>query len=248
VKQRADVLLVERGLAESRGQAQRLLMAGLVYLGEQRLNKPGERIDAEANLSVRQQPRFVSRGGDKLDAAMSELNITVSGCVCVDIGAATGGFTDCLLQRGASRVYAVDVGHGQLSNKLRQDPRVVNWEGINARTLTADCFPDVIDWLCVDASFIAIDRLIGAFARILSPGRHLLALIKPQFEVGREQARRSRGVVRDAAVRAQAIERARAVVVATGFELLGACDSSLRGPKGNLEHFLLARRTLANPP
>lgn len=243
MKQRADILLVERGLAESRSQAQRLLLAGLVYLGEQRVDKPGERIDVEASLSVRQLPRFVSRGGDKLDAAINELNITVAGRVCVDVGASTGGFTDCLLQRGASRVYAIDVGHGQLADKLRQDPRVVNWEGVNARTLTADCFADVIDWLCVDASFIGIDRLVAAFARVLSPGGCLVALIKPQFEVGREQARCSRGVVRDVAVRAAAIDRARSTVAAAGFELLGACDSSLRGPKGNLEHFLLARRT-----
>ena len=242
MKRRADALLLDLGLAPSRAQARALLMAGHVYLGEQRVDKPGQLLPEDARLTVRQLPRFVSRGGDKLDGALDALSLDLTGAAALDIGASTGGFTDCLLQRGAARVIAVDVGRGQLAQKLRADPRVTSWEGVNARYLKPCDLPYPIDWVVVDASFIGLDKLLGAIAALLAPGRHLLALVKPQFEVGRQEARRARGVVRDPAVRAASISRVRSEMSAAGFQILGECDSPLPGPKGNLERFVLARR------
>ena len=242
MKQRVDLLLVEQGLAESRSQAQALIMAGLVYCGETRVQKSGDRLDDAAALKVRDRARFVSRGGDKLQSALETLHIDVKNLVCADIGASTGGFTDCLLQNGAARVYAIDVGHAQLADKLRSDPRVVSREGVNARYLTAADFPETIDWVVVDASFIGLDRLVAAFAAILPEKGQLLALIKPQFEVGRREASRSKGVIRDAELRAEAIDKAKRAVVSAGFEITGSCDSTVHGPKGNVEHFVHARR------
>jgi len=242
VKQRVDLLLVERKLAESRSQAQGLIMAGRVYNGEARVDKAGDQLDEKANLSVRSAPHYVSRGGDKLEGALRDLELVVEGQICADIGASTGGFTDCLLQKGAARVYAIDVGHAQLADKLRRDPRVISREGINARTLLAQDFPEAIDWIVVDVSFIGLDRLVPAFANILTSGRHLLALIKPQFEVGREAASRAKGVIRDPQLRQAAIGQAKKAIAAAGFEVVGACDSKVHGPKGNVEHFVYARR------
>jgi 23S rRNA (cytidine1920-2'-O)/16S rRNA (cytidine1409-2'-O)-methyltransferase len=242
VKQRADLLLVERQLAGSRGQAQGLIMAGRVYNGEARVEKPGDRLDQAVKLSVRSAPHYVSRGGDKLEGALSDLELVVEGQICADIGASTGGFTDCLLQKGAARVYAIDVGHAQLADKLRRDPRVISREGINARTLLAQDFPEPIDWIVVDVSFIGLDRLVAAFANILPSGRQLLALVKPQFEVGRQEASRAKGVIRDPQLREAAIVHAKDAIAAAGFEVVGACDSIVHGPKGNIEHFVYARR------
>ena len=174
MKQRADLLLVERRLAESRSQAQALILAGRVHSGQSRVEKPGDRLDVDSELCVRLPARFVSRGGDKLQAAMDELGIDVSGQVCADIGASTGGFTDCLLQHGATRVYAVDVGHAQLADKLRCDPRIVSRERVNARHLTSSDFPETIHFIAVDVSFIGLDRLAAAFAAILPSGGQLL--------------------------------------------------------------------------
>lgn len=242
MRRRADVLLAELGLASSRAQAQALVMAGQVYWGEQRVDKPGQLLAEDATLTVRQGPRFVSRGGDKLDGALDMLSLDVSGATALDIGASTGGFTDCLLQRGAVRVIAVDVGRGQLAQKLRNDPRVVNWERTNARYLKAEDLPHPVDWVVVDASFIGLDKLLPTLRDVLTPGHHLLALVKPQFEAGRDEARRARGVIRDPTVREASLARVRAQIIATGFEILGECDSSLPGPKGNLERFVLAQR------
>ncbi len=242
MKYRVDVLLVERGLVPSRTQAQALILAGRVFLGEQRVDKPGTQMRDDVVLTVRETSRYVSRGGDKLAGAISELNVEVTDAVCVDVGASTGGFTDCLLQAGARRVYAIDVGHAQLADKLRRDPRVINREGENARHLEAGSFPEPIDWLVVDASFIGLEKLVEAFARVLPSGARLLALVKPQFEAGREEVRRGQGVIRDPVVREAAIARVREQVELAGFELLGACDSRVHGPKGNVEHFLLARK------
>src|SRR4051812_13230931 len=186
---RADVLLVERGLAETRARAQALLLAGQVRSGEARVDKPGPRLAGDAPLAVAARPRFVSRGGDKLDHAIdafTPLGLVIAGRRCLDVGASTGGFTDCLLQRGAARVVAVDVGYGQLAQKLRDDPRVENRERVNARELAeADLVPSP-ELVVVDASFIGIGKLIGAIARVLPAGGELLALVKPQFEAGRE--------------------------------------------------------------
>jgi 23S rRNA (cytidine1920-2'-O)/16S rRNA (cytidine1409-2'-O)-methyltransferase len=245
-KLRVDVLLVERGLAESRARAQALLVAGRVFSGEQRIDKPGTLLSPEAPLAVRGDDNpFVSRGGLKLAGALdafAPLGLDPRGKVAVDVGASTGGFTDCLLQRGALRVHAVDVGWGQLHPRLRTDPRVDVRERTNARTLQASDFPDPIDLIVVDASFIGLGSLASALAATLRPGGDLCAMIKPQFEAGREEVRRGRGVIRDEGVRQEAIRKAKDALAAAGFEVVGSCDAPLAGPRGNLEHFVHARR------
>jgi 23S rRNA (cytidine1920-2'-O)/16S rRNA (cytidine1409-2'-O)-methyltransferase len=246
-KIRLDALLVERGLVPTRSVAVGCILAGRVYSGDRRLDKPGTPLDREAPLVVRELPRYVSRGGVKLEGALLAFGLDVSGCTWLDVGASTGGFTDCLLQHGAPRVYAVDVGRGQLAEKLRQDPRVENRESTNARHLNAGDFPEPIGGVVVDASFIGLGKLLPALARVLAPGGRLLAMIKPQFEAGRELAREHRGVISDAALRTSIIEGVTREVLEHGFRVLGSCDSSLAGPKGNLEHFVLAERTLETP-
>ncbi len=242
MKKRADVLLFERGLCQSRTQAQALLLAGRVFMGEQRIDKAGTLLSPDVQLTVRQALRFVSRGGEKLEGALDDFALDPTGRVCLDIGASTGGFTDCLLQRGARRIYAVDVGHGQLAQSLREDPRVVCREGENARFLGPESFPESIDWIVVDASFISLGTLLPACARILHAFGLLLALVKPQFEVGRKEATRHAGVIRDPMLREAAIGHVREELAVAGFEVVAGKDSHLRGPKGNLEHFLYARR------
>jgi 23S rRNA (cytidine1920-2'-O)/16S rRNA (cytidine1409-2'-O)-methyltransferase len=219
-----------------------LVRAGCVYAGARRIGKAGQLLRADALLTVCAQSRFVSRGGDKLDGALHALAFDVAGMTAVDIGASTGGFTDCLLQRGARAVIAIDVGHFQLAERLRADPRVTNIEGVNARQLTRDLLPGPVDLVVVDVSFISLRILAPAIADVLDPGGHLLALVKPQFEVGREEARRARGVVRDPVVRSSAITRVHGEVQCAGFQVTGECDSTLPGLGGNLECFLLARR------
>lgn len=242
---RADELLVARGLAASRAQAQALIMAGKVTSGPRRIDKPGTRLPPDAELAVASGPRFVSRGGDKLDHALHAFEahgLDVSGCVCLDVGASTGGFTDCLLQRGAARVIAVDVGYGQLAAKLRADARVDVRERVNARELTPSDFDAPVDVVVVDASFIGIAKLIDPIAGVLRPGGALVALVKPQFEAGREAASKGRGVIRDEAVRLAAVASAREAVERAGFTLIAEADSEVHGPKGNIERFLFARR------
>jgi 23S rRNA (cytidine1920-2'-O)/16S rRNA (cytidine1409-2'-O)-methyltransferase len=242
---RVDQLLVERGLAPSRAKAQALVMAGAVSSGDRKIEKVGTPLDADAELRVARAARFVSRGGDKLEHALSAFAATgldVAGSIAVDIGASTGGFTDCLLSRGAAKVYAVDVGYGQLAAKLRSDPRVVVRERTNARDVTASDFDEPIDLVVVDASFIGLSKLMPAIARILRAEGALVALVKPQFEAGKEAANRGRGVIRDAAVRERAIGEARNSVIEAGFVLHAGIDSALAGPKGNVEHFLYATR------
>lgn len=211
-------------------------------MGEARIEKPGTRLHVDSPLSVRKVQSFVSRGGDKLDLAITDLALDPKGATCVDVGASTGGFTDCLLKRGASKVYAVDVGQGQLAHSLRSDARVVVREGVNARYLTRADFDEKIEWIVVDASFIGIEKLISAIANFAAEGATLLALIKPQFQAGRDEVRRGKGVIRDPIVRARAIEEAAAHVASAGFQLLGQCDCRVPGPKGNVEHFVWARR------
>jgi 23S rRNA (cytidine1920-2'-O)/16S rRNA (cytidine1409-2'-O)-methyltransferase len=242
---RADAMLVARGLADSRAQAQALIMAGEVTSAGRRIEKPGVLLVSDAELTVAARPRFVSRGGDKLDHALTSfasLGLEVTGKVCLDVGASTGGFTDCLLQRGAVRVIAVDVGYGQLAQKLRVDPRVDVRERVNARELRPADLSVPPDLVVVDASFIGIGKLIGAIAGLLSPGGELIALVKPQFEAGREAVSRGRGVIRDEPIRRAAIADARAAIEAAGFAVLGEVDSAVPGPKGNVEHFIYARR------
>ncbi len=241
-RERADLLLLMQGLASSRSQAQALLLAGRVYMGDQRIDKPGTGLPIEARLTVAPGPKFVSRGGLKLEGALTELELSVKGLSAADVGASTGGFTDCLLQHGAKKVYAIDVGHGQLAQKLRDDPRVVVLERTNARHLKADSLGELVELVVVDASFISLEKLLGGIGNILKPGGLLLALIKPQFEVGRREASRGQGVVRDAAVRDAVIRATLDSVSAHGFRVRAECACALKGPKGNLEHFVLAAR------
>jgi 23S rRNA (cytidine1920-2'-O)/16S rRNA (cytidine1409-2'-O)-methyltransferase len=227
---------------ESRTRAQARILAGQVFWETRRIEKAGDQVPEDAVLRVTELERYCSRGGKKLEGALADLNVDVSGVVAVDVGASTGGFTDCLLQHGAARVYAVDVGHGQLAEKLRQDARVVIMDRTNARHLTPESFPEPVALTVVDASFISLDKLLPAIAGFSRPGARLLALIKPQFEVGREEATRSRGVVSDEATRAEAVERALAHVAESGFDVMSDARCRVPGPQGNVEHFVLARR------
>ena len=242
-KRRIDLLLVEPGLAPSRAVAQALVLAGKVFLGDRRIDKAGAEVAIDAGVTVQESERFASRGGHKLLGALEALHCDVTDSICADVGASTGGFTDCLLQRGARRVYAIDVGHGQLAHKLVTDARVVIMDRTNARNVGRQHFTELPDLVVVDASFISLEKLLPAIASWLDPGRRLLAMIKPQFEVGREEARRQRGVIRDAAVRGAAIERVLESVRASGFEVRAGIDSALPGPKGNVEYFVLAERS-----
>jgi 23S rRNA (cytidine1920-2'-O)/16S rRNA (cytidine1409-2'-O)-methyltransferase len=241
-KRRVDLLLVERGLVESRARAQALVLAGKVYTGDRRIEKAGVELDPGVELTVRESERFASRGGYKLLGALQALSCPVASATCADVGASTGGFTDCLLQLGASKVYAIDVGHGQLAHKLATDARVVVMDRTNARLVTREQFEDRLDLVVVDASFISLEKLLPAISSWLDPGARLLAMVKPQFEVGRDEARRTRGVIRDPNVRLAAIEQVLEAVRASGFELRGGADSEVPGPKGNVEYFALAER------
>ena len=242
-KRRVDLLLVERGLAESRARAQALVLAGKVFVGDRRIEKAGVELEPSADLSVRESERFASRGGYKLLGALDGLGCAVTGAVCADVGASTGGFTDCLLQLGAAKVYAIDVGHGQLAHKLATDARVVVMDRTNARHVTRDAFADPLDFVVVDASFISLEKLLPAIAAWLSPSARLLAMIKPQFEVGRDEARRAHGVIKDPDVRRAAIDHVLEAVRASGFVVQGGADSTVPGPKGNVEYFVLASKT-----
>jgi 23S rRNA (cytidine1920-2'-O)/16S rRNA (cytidine1409-2'-O)-methyltransferase len=242
-KVRADQLLVQLGLAPTRTKAQALLLAGSVYQDEVRIDKPGTMLAEDTELHLRGETmRYVSRGGYKLEGALETFRVDVSDMRCLDLGASTGGFTDCLLQRGAREVIAVDVGYGQLAQKLRDDRRVHSLERTNAKSLKPGDIGGTVDLTVVDASFIGLGKLLPAIAECTRLGGMLVALVKPQFEVGREVAARGRGVVSDDAERKGAIESAVAEVAHSGFDVLGQCDSSLRGPKGNLEAFVHAIR------
>lgn len=237
-KVRLDALLVAQGWAESRERAQRLIMAGAVWCEGRRLDKPGLRLAADSPLEIQGDPcPFVSRGGLKLAGALDRLGLDPRGLVCADIGASTGGFTDCLLQRGAARVYAIDVGRHQIHERLRADPRVVSLERTNARHLTETSLPERVALATVDVSFISLSLILPALARILAPGAQVLALVKPQFEAGPAQVHR--GVVRDPAVHRDVLTQTDAVAAALGWSRRGACVSPLRGPAGNREFFLL---------
>lgn len=242
MKRRIDALLVERGLAPTRTRAQALVMAGRVFVGEKRIDKAGAMLDDAVHIDVRGDEPFVSRGGVKLDGALTAFHLDVTGLRCLDIGAGTGGFTDCLLKRGAKSVAAVDVGYGQLAHSLRMDARVTVIERTNARDLEPAAIGGLVDVVVVDASFIGLGKLASAIRRNLAPGGTLVAMIKPQFEVGREEASRTKGVVRDPEIRRAAIDEARAALEAEGFSILAEADSTLPGPKGNVEAFVLCRR------
>ncbi len=242
-KIRLDHLLVARGLAPSRARAQAIVLAGDVWVAGARVDKAGALVRDDILVDVRAADHpYVSRGGVKLAGALDVFALDVHGFRCLDVGASTGGFTDCLLQRGAAHVVAVDVGYGQLAHKLRIDARVLVMERTNARTLTAEAIGGPVDLTVVDASFIGLDKLMSAIALCTRDAGILVALVKPQFEVGRTEASRGRGVVRDEATRFEAIARAAHAVAESGFDVLARCDSALTGPKGNLEAFVHARR------
>ena len=240
-KSRLDLLLVERGLAETRTQAQALILAGDVFVGEQPAEKPGSLVPGDAPLRLRQKLRYVSRGGLKLEGALRQLAISVEGKICVDIGASTGGFTDCLLQAGAQRVYAIDVGRGQLHSRLAADPRVVSREGVNARYLSEADLPELVDVATVDVSFISLTQVLPAVLRRLRQGGTLIALVKPQFEVGRSKVAKG-GVVKDPVAREQAIRKIAAFLEGEGLRVLGRLDSPIAGPAGNIEVLIAATR------
>jgi len=242
-KVRIDQLLVDRALAPTKARAQAIVLGGSVWVEDQRIDKAGALVRADAAVEIRgESQRYVSRGGTKLEGALAAFTFDVTGLTCLDVGASTGGFTDCLLQHGARAVVAVDVGYGQLAHKLRVDPRVKVLERTNARDLTPEAIGGAVDLTVVDASFIGLGKLLAAVARCTRPGGALIALVKPQFEVGREEASRGKGVIRDVQVRAGAIAEAALEVRAHGFTVLGQADCVIEGPKGNLEAFVYARR------
>lgn len=241
MKERADVLLTERGLAESREKARSLIMAGQVYLGGCRVEKPGERVETDAVMEVRGGEEFVSRGGKKLARAIEVFGIRLAGLVCADIGASTGGFTDCMLQNGAARVYAIDVGYGQLAWKLREDKRVVNIERTNIRYITPAQLPEPLDFFSVDVSFISLKLVLPAVAPFLAADAGGVCLIKPQFEAGREWVGKN-GVVRREEGHIEAIERVLAILSDCGLVVRGLTYSPIKGPKGNIEYLVYAAR------
>ncbi len=223
-----------------------MILAGRVQVDGSRVDKSGTLITTEARIELMgETARYVSRGGVKLEGAIDTLSVPVAGLRCLDVGASTGGFTDCLLQRGAASVAAVDVGYGQLAQKLRNDTRVLVLERTNARSLAPDAIGGAVDLTVVDASFIGLDKLLDAIVRCTKPGGALLALIKPQFESGREEVAKGRGVISDPVVRQTAIDGVIGAVAFHGFAIEGTCDSSITGPKGNLEAFVYARKPLS---
>jgi len=234
IKLRVDVLLMQRSLVESRSQAQRLVMAGQVRAAGQVVQKPSDLVSETADLQIESGPEFVSRGGEKLAAALARFPIEVKGCVCADVGSSTGGFTDCLLQRGAAKVYAIDVGYGVLHWKLRQNPKVIVMERTNARYVHT--LPETVALVTLDASFISLKILLPvAMGWLPVEGGDVVPLIKPQFEAGREEAQRGEGVIRDAKVHRQVLEEVLNFAVQQGYALKGLITSPLRGPKGNIE-------------
>ncbi len=233
-KTRLDTFLVSRGLAESRHKAQRLIMAGQVLVDDQVVDKPGRRVPDDARVTVSQGLRYVSRGGIKLEHALSRLQVDVMGKIVADVGASTGGFTDCVLQQGAQKVYAIDVGYGQLAWRLRQDPRVVVLERTNIRYL--DSLPDPVDLATVDVAFISLKLVLPPVMDLLQPKGEILALVKPQFEAGREQVGKG-GVVKDPAVHRAVLEDIATWAMTAGLRVRGLVTSPTTGPAGNVEFF-----------
>lgn len=242
MKERLDVLLVNRGLAPSREKAKAMIMEGNVFVDQQREDKAGASFDVEAKIEVRGNTlKYVSRGGLKLEKAMTHFGITLDGKVCMDIGASTGGFTDCMLQNGAVKVYAVDVGYGQFAWKLRQDERVVCMEKTNIRYVTPEDIADRLEFASVDVSFISLTKVLGPARALLTDNGEMVCLIKPQFEAGREKVGK-KGVVRDKAVHEEVIEKVISFAMEIGFEVLNLEYSPIKGPEGNIEYLVYIRK------
>jgi 23S rRNA (cytidine1920-2'-O)/16S rRNA (cytidine1409-2'-O)-methyltransferase len=241
-KQRADQLLVDRALAESRAKAQALILAGLVFSGERKIEKAGQVLPADAPLEVRgREHPWVSRGGIKLAHALDHFQWEVTGALALDVGASTGGFTDVLLQRGAAKVFAVDVGTNQLAWKLRRDPRVVVHEQTNARHLSGEIITEPVDIIVCDASFISLAKVLDKALDFAAPGGRLVALVKPQFEAERAEIGKG-GVVRDPAVHLRVSEAAKSWVRSRGWDVVGLVESPITGPEGNKEFLIAAQR------
>ncbi|MBQ4365129.1 MAG: TlyA family RNA methyltransferase [Clostridia bacterium] len=242
-KKRLDTALFERGFSESREKAKALIMAGQVYVNNQKVTKSGETVKEGDCLEVRgDKLPFVSRGGLKLQKALEQFPLDLSGCVCMDIGASTGGFSDCMLQHGATKVYAIDVGYGQLAWKLRADPRVVNLERTNFRYVTREQIPEAIDFASVDVSFISLRLIVPVMRDLLRSGGKAVCLIKPQFEAGRDKVGK-KGVVREQSVHIEVVEGIVAFLLETGFSVLGLDYSPVKGPQGNIEYLVLVEKT-----
>ena len=241
-RERIDKLLVEKGLAESRTKAQAMIMAGVVLVAEQRVDKPSDQFPTDVQIRIKRSDdptsRYVGRGGLKLEGALREFQLDVKGLVCLDVGASTGGFTDCLLQQGAARVVALDVGHNQIDWRLRQDPRVEVREGVNARFLKAEDFATKFDLVVVDVSFISLTKVLPAIVPLINQSGRLITLIKPQFEVGRGEVG-SGGIVKDPEKHDRVIEEVTKAAVAQGLTLVTVIDSPIRGAEGNLEFLAL---------
>jgi 23S rRNA (cytidine1920-2'-O)/16S rRNA (cytidine1409-2'-O)-methyltransferase len=246
-KIRLDNLLVERGWAETRARAQALILAGRVLVEGVPVTKAGALVPAEARISLKGAPAYVSRGGEKLAAALDHFGVDPKGLVCLDAGASTGGFTQVLLRRGAAKVYAVDVGYGQLDQSLRQDPRVVVQERTNIRLLPKEAVPEPIDLATLDLSFISLTLVIPKIVEFLRPGGAILALVKPQFEVGKGRVGKG-GVVRDPELQREAVERVARAARNLGLESSPPFPSPIKGPKGNQEYFLLLKDMSPVPP
>jgi len=243
-KVRADQLLVDRGLVESRTRAQALILAGLVYHGEKKVDKAGQALPDDAPLDVRGRDHpWVSRGGLKLDHGLTQFGWNVTGAIAMDVGSSTGGFTDVLLTRGAMRVYAVDSGTNQLAWKLRQDPRVIVLEQTSARILTEAHIPEPVDILVCDASFISLAKVLERPMQFAKPGARLLALIKPQFEAGREEVGKG-GVVRDPHVHLRIVSEVKSWLTSEGWDVEGVTESPIKGPEGNIEFLIAAHKPL----
>ena len=238
MKERLDVLLVKKNLAESREKAKAVIMAGIVYVDDQKEDKAGSMFEETAKIEVRGSTlKYVSRGGLKLEKAMTHFGVTLDQKICMDVGASTGGFTDCMLQNGAVKVYSVDVGHGQLAWKLRNDPRVVCMEKTNIRYVTPQDIDDVLDFASVDVSFISLTKVLGPARELLADGGEMVCLIKPQFEAGREKVGK-KGVVRDKSVHEEVIDKVVSFALSIGFSVLHLEYSPIKGPEGNIEYLV----------
>ena len=238
MKERLDVLLVKRNLAESREKAKAVIMSGIVYVDGQKEDKAGSMFDETANVEVRGITlKYVSRGGLKLEKAMTHFGVTLEGKICMDVGASTGGFTDCMLQNGAVKVYSVDVGHGQLAWKLRNDERVVCMEKTNIRYVTPEEIPDRIQFVSIDVSFISLTKVLGPVKALMEPDGEVVCLIKPQFEAGREKVGK-KGVVRDPAVHKEVIEMVISYAKSISFGVRHLEFSPIKGPEGNIEYLV----------
>jgi 23S rRNA (cytidine1920-2'-O)/16S rRNA (cytidine1409-2'-O)-methyltransferase len=242
-KIRLDRLLPERGLVESRERGQALILAGQVLVNGQKTDKAGALVPVDADICILgERMPYVGRGGLKLEAALKDFKVDVTGLVALDVGASTGGFTDCLLQHGSRKVYAVDVGYGQIAWKVRQDPRVVVIERVNIREMDPSLVPEPIDLAVIDVSFISLEKVVPAVMKFLKPDARIIALIKPQFEVGRGQVGTG-GIVRDEVMRTAAVERVRTMFVQEGFDVRGIIPSPITGQDGNVEYLIYGVRT-----